>query len=107
MDLKDRMRLGCEGWILVEILWNCGAIVFAIMDCEWWISFALLLNIIVFSMVFYFLNEGPVDFIEDEDQWRNILLLMEEDWDILFNPHIRLGNDSSALGRGELVCEET
>jgi hypothetical protein len=100
MDLKERMKLGCEGCILVEILWNCGAIFFAVMDREWWISFALLLNIIVFSMVFYFLNEEPVDFVEDEDQWRNILLLMEEDWDILFNPHFRPESDSLVLRGG-------
>ena len=64
MDLKERMRLGCAGFIGVGILWNIGEIILAIMDQEWWISLALMLNSLVMMMTFYFLHEEKVfDFV--------------------------------------------
>ena len=79
MDLKERMRLGCTGFIGIEILWNFGEIVLAIMDHEWWISLAIVVNSLVMIMTFFFLNEEkPFDFV----------MVNEEDWNIMFQPEM-------------------
>ena len=76
MDMKNRMRLGCAGFIGVGILWNFVRLVLALMEHEWWNSLAILIHNLVMAMTFYFLNEEKAfDFV----------MVNEEDWNLFFN----------------------
>ena len=76
MDLKNRIRLGCSGFIGAGILWNFGEIGLSLMNHDWLKSLAILIHNLVMMTTLHFLNETKAfDFV----------MVNEEDWNLFFN----------------------